>query len=328
MEKISIIVPVYKVENYLKECVDSILNQTFTDFELILVDDGSPDNSGKMCDEFAIKDNRIKVIHKENGGLSSARNAGLDVITGEYVCFVDSDDLIHNKTLELLYNIVTVNKPDIAVGRFNRFLFYDEIDIESNVDFVYKEISSTTLLEMAISDYDISFSVCNKIFNSSLWKEVRFREGTYYEDEDIVYKIFDKAKRCMLCDYKFYFYRMNINSTTNKITPRVIEQYYTRKGMYEFVKEKYPIIANLCYAHWFELSTIIYYQYKYFLRIDVKQFKFLHNFDKGILSQTDRTKLPKKIWILIKLYIMLPFPVFDFFLRLNSIKKKIIRRNK
>ncbi|KAF3371822.1 glycosyl transferase family 2, partial [Enterococcus faecium] len=92
MCEISIIVPVYKVEKYLRKCVDSILAQTFTDFEVILVDDGSPDNSGKICDEYAEKDNRVRVIHKENGGLSSARNAGIDVARGKYLGFVDSDD--------------------------------------------------------------------------------------------------------------------------------------------------------------------------------------------------------------------------------------------
>lgn len=100
MCEISIIVPIYKVERYLKRCVDSILNQTFTDFELILVDDGSPDNCGRICDEYAEKDNRIYVIHKENGGLSDARNAGLDYATGQYIIFVDSDDFVEPDLLE------------------------------------------------------------------------------------------------------------------------------------------------------------------------------------------------------------------------------------
>ena len=107
MPKVSIIVPVYKAEQYLHRCVDSILSQSFTDCELILVDDGSPDKSGEICDEYASRDSRIQVIHKQNGGVSSARNAGLDVAHGEYVWFVDSDDWIENDSLKEIYNIMS-----------------------------------------------------------------------------------------------------------------------------------------------------------------------------------------------------------------------------
>ena len=113
--KISIIVPVYKVEPYIHKCIDSILNQTFKEFELILVDDGSPDNCGNICDEYAKKDNRVRVIHKENGGISSARNIGLDVSNGEYIGFVDSDDYIKLDMYERLYNSCKVNNADISI---------------------------------------------------------------------------------------------------------------------------------------------------------------------------------------------------------------------
>lgn len=112
MCEISIIVPVYKVEPYLRKCVDSILAQTFTDFEVILVDDGSPDNSGKICDEYASKDSRVRVIHKKNGGLSSARNAGIDVARGKYLGFVDSDDYIEKDMYELLYDNIVKEQAD------------------------------------------------------------------------------------------------------------------------------------------------------------------------------------------------------------------------
>ncbi len=115
MCEISIIVPVYKVEPYLRKCVDSILAQTFTDFEVILVDDGSPDNSGKICDEYASKDSRVRVIHKENGGLSSARNAGIDVARGKYLGFVDSDDYIEKDMYELLYDNIVKEQADLSI---------------------------------------------------------------------------------------------------------------------------------------------------------------------------------------------------------------------
>ena len=116
MPEISVIVPVYKVEKYIKKCVDSILAQSFTDFELWLVDDGSPDNCGTICDEYAKKDERVKVIHKKNGGLSDARNVALDVMQGKYVFFVDSDDWISNDALESTYEALKRTGTKVATG--------------------------------------------------------------------------------------------------------------------------------------------------------------------------------------------------------------------
>ena len=124
MPKISVIVPVYNVEKYLRKCIESILNQTFREFELILVDDGSTDSSGKICDEYALKDSRIKVIHKENGGASSARNAGLDVAKGEYIGFVDSDDWIEMDMYGELYRLIKENNTDISVCGINNIKRY------------------------------------------------------------------------------------------------------------------------------------------------------------------------------------------------------------
>lgn len=117
--KISIIVPVYKAEPYLKKCIDSILNQTFKDFELILVDDGSPDRCGEICDEYALKDSRIKIIHKENGGQSSARNVGLDIAQGEYIGFVDSDDWIEPDMYKKLFKVLKNDNVDMAICNIN-----------------------------------------------------------------------------------------------------------------------------------------------------------------------------------------------------------------
>ena len=121
MELISIIVPVYKAEKYLSECIDSIISQTYENFELILIDDGSPDNSGKICDEYAEKDKRIKVIHKENAGVSSARNIGLDNASGEYIAFIDSDDFVDKQYLEKLHCNLKHNDADISLCRLSYY---------------------------------------------------------------------------------------------------------------------------------------------------------------------------------------------------------------
>lgn len=125
--KISCIVPVYNVEKYLRRCVDSILNQTFTDFELILVDDGSPDNSPAICYEYAVKDSRIKVIHKVNGGVSSARNVGLDVAKGEWICFVDSDDLIEADYMQKMYEAAINNNSDFIMCGIHQIAGYETL---------------------------------------------------------------------------------------------------------------------------------------------------------------------------------------------------------
>ena len=131
---ISIIIPVYKVEKYLPRCIESVLNQTYKNFELILVDDGSPDNSGKICDEYALRDNRIKVIHKENGGVSSARNTGIDAASGEYINFIDSDDWVPENSLEILINAILSNDADLSVGGYElRQIKAKKISLPDNI---------------------------------------------------------------------------------------------------------------------------------------------------------------------------------------------------
>ena len=141
MPKISVIVPVYNVEKYLRKCIESILNQTFREFELILVDDGSTDSSGKICDEYALKDSRIKVIHKENGGASSARNAGLDVAKGEYIGFVDSDDWIEMDMYGELYRLIKENNTDISVCGINNIkdIKYKNENLKEKIQIIKKE---------------------------------------------------------------------------------------------------------------------------------------------------------------------------------------------
>lgn len=176
MPKISVIVPIYNVEKYLNRCVDSILNQTFEDFELILVNDGSPDNCGNICDEYAQKDNRVKVIHKKNGGVSSARNVGIDIAQGEYIMFVDSDDWIQSVMLEQMY---VYNNSDLIISGlefvdinnnilFTNFIdFFQNITIEKFMSTWYVEAEKKLLLSgpynklykrEIIADYNIKFN--------------------------------------------------------------------------------------------------------------------------------------------------------------------------
>lgn len=208
--KISIIVPVYKVEKYLKRCVDSILCQTFSDIEIILVDDGSPDNCGLMCDEYAELDKRVKVIHKQNGGLSSARNAGLDIASGDYIGFVDSDDWIHPQMYEILYYYIVkfdlgivkckhlkvtnedgVNNTEPYIDDNIRILDYDEILNNFNDDIHYSLISPI---------------VCNKLYKKNIFNSLRFDENRIHEDEIIMLPSIFLAKTVGVIKQQLYYY--------------------------------------------------------------------------------------------------------------------------
>ena len=165
---VSVIIPVYKVEKYLHRCVESILGQTYKNVEVILVDDGSPDNCGEMCDVFAKRDHRVRVIHKKNGGLSDARNAGIEIAKGKYLSFLDSDDWVHPKYIEKLYYLMMTTKSDIAACKFIRTSSEDILADTSNVEI--HEFSNVEALEQLTGEYYVPF-IMDPI------KETRFGRG-------------------------------------------------------------------------------------------------------------------------------------------------------
>ena len=221
---ISVIVPIYKVQDYLKECIESIINQTYSDIEVILVDDGSPDRCPQMCDEWAKRDSRIRVVHKKNGGLSSARNAGLDVAKGEYISFVDSDDFICKDALENLYNRI---KDDKSIGITSGLIYrYQDGSINNFKDqwLCSKEIvipSSEFLLETM--SQKTSYTVWNKLYRRDVIGNTRFREGRNNEDTLFMYDLGKNIAILNVCmveipHYVYYYrYREDSICTTAKI---------------------------------------------------------------------------------------------------------------
>ena len=208
---VSIIIPVYNVERYLHRCVDSVLNQTYKDIEVILVDDGSPDGCPAICDEYAHKDKRVTVIHKLNGGQSSARNAALDsVLEGDYITFLDSDDWIENDTIEYCVNTLCANKADAI-----------EFCCEETKEFKEhtrqpKEIISVLEGKEILEEYlrKEAYSVCMCLFKKELFEGLRFREGKINEDIDLKYKVMQRCKRAVYSNQKKYFYFQAGNSTS------------------------------------------------------------------------------------------------------------------
>jgi len=215
MNEISVIVPVYNVEKYLEKCIDSILSQTFKNFEVILVDDGSTDSCGIICDKYERLDNRVKVIHKTNGGLSSARNFGLEIAGGEYVVFVDSDDWIDENMCQELYNEAKENNADIVQCKFIKA--YDENAIICHNQFNDIEvIGNLDALNNLYNDRCIETVVTwNKLYKRDLFNDITFPNGKLHEDEFTTYKLLYKANKVVLIGKEFYYYRQTPNSIMN-----------------------------------------------------------------------------------------------------------------
>ena len=206
-ELITIIVPVYNVKPYLEECINSIIAQTYKHLEIILVDDGSTDGSSQLCDKYCEIDNRIKVIHKKNGGLSDSRNAGLDVMQGKYVGFIDSDDKVNEFFIESLYCKMVENKADICAGGFVAAFKNGEIRQPEKGGV----ISSREAICKLIENVDLHDHVCTKLFKASLFKEIRFPQGRVFEDIRTTYKVFLKASKVIIIDDCYYWYRQRGN---------------------------------------------------------------------------------------------------------------------
>ncbi|MCL4935677.1 glycosyltransferase [Streptococcus suis] len=224
-ELVSVIVPVYNVENYLSQCLESIINQTYQNLEIILVNDGSTDGSGKICDDYAAKDSRIKVIHQENGGLSDARNKGLDAMTGQFVIFVDSDDYLESNCIQNLYIYICVCQADISIGKFlefeentSRFLFHNHLNSGNKIEF----LTGDQCLERHHKYFlGIFVTAWAKLYRASLFndsnpfKSIRYPIGALHEDQYTTHKLFFKSKKNVFVNDYLYVYRVRENSITN-----------------------------------------------------------------------------------------------------------------
>lgn len=233
MSKISVVVPVYNAEPFLSQCIESILNQTHRDIELILVDDGSPDNCPKICDSYAVQDTRVRVIHKENGGVSTARNAGLDATTGEYVTFVDSDDYIDATMYEKMMDVVRAYSCDIVmcdcVKEFadHRALYTHDIRPGFyNIDQLKAEYYPH-LLMMENVEYPATTSNCLMLFPRQLAENLRYLTGVRYS-EDLLFGaqlMYNAQSFFYMKGQAYYHYRINAQSATQRFAPNKWRDY-------------------------------------------------------------------------------------------------------
>ena len=239
MDLISVIVPVYKVEPYLDKCVRSIVEQTYQNLEIILVDDGSPDNCGAICDAWAEKDSRIKVIHKENGGLSDARNAGMDVATGQWIAFVDSDDWIAEEMYESLLNAAKKYQADVSACNVQFVEEGLQLDVPkklmATICYTPKEALSRLILGSGVRAV-----AWNKLYKRHLLSDEAFPVGKAHEDEFFTYRILAKTEKIVHIQNSFYFYLQRQGSIMRTFNYRRLDALDAYLERLEFLRSLYP----------------------------------------------------------------------------------------
>ena len=241
--KISIIIPIYNVEAYLDKCISSILHQTYKNLEIILVDDGSPDSCGTICDKYAKIDNRINVIHKKNGGLSDARNAGLKIATGEWITFVDSDDWLESNSLEHMISLANKYHADLIIGGTKK------IKGNNCIMQIYTISEEQTIMntEQAICDFFINrWASWARLYKSNIHKNVFFPVGEINEDEAIVLTILEKCTKIIRTSKIVYNYRFRPESiTTTSFHPKKLDWCKHCKQNLDYITNKYPDLIPL-----------------------------------------------------------------------------------
>ena len=258
---ISVIVPVYKTQQYLDRCVSSIRNQTYENLEIILVDDGSPDRSGEMCDALALEDSRIRVVHKENGGLASARNAGIDAMNGEFAAFVDSDDDIAPEMIRSLYDLCVQHQAQVACCGIER------VNDQGHVNYFNEKTGDFLLLDregaMAelLENYRVTKSVCDKLIHKSVFDGLRLTEGYIYEDFDVMYRCLHRADRVVYTGAPYYRYYLSQGSILRStFNAKQFDLVCAARKRLAFFEQEYPRMLDTVRVKFLEMGLEILYQ--------------------------------------------------------------------
>ncbi|QNU66608.1 glycosyltransferase family 2 protein [Ruminiclostridium herbifermentans] len=257
---ISIIVPIFNVERYIHKCINSIVNQTYKNLEIILVNDGSEDNCGTICDEYAEIDSRIKVIHKENGGLSDARNVAIDIITGDYVTFIDSDDFVEADYVEYLVKLIQKYSADVSICNINK-TFEDKYKKEDSIeDIQYIYTQQEAIMQMLYQKlFDVS--ACAKLYKTELFNSIRYPKGKYYEDLATTYLVFDKCTKIVYGSLQKYNYIVRENSiSTSQFSIKRMELIDIAEEMLNFISAKYPNIKKAAISKFISSNFQVFLQ--------------------------------------------------------------------
>ena len=302
MDLISVIVPIYKVEPYLRRCVDSILAQTYQNLEIILVNDGSPDNCPAICDEFAKKDARIKVIHKVNGGLSDARNVGMTAANGDFLMFVDSDDWLEKSAIECLYQLLLSSNAQIAIGGMQRVEDQTNKILKSDFDGI-KNIVSMTSSQAMEEFFRNGCAAWGRLYHRNIHSEIEFPDGEINEDEAIVLLLLDRCNIVVQTNEVVYNYRCRAESiTTSTFSEKKLAWYQHCKDNLAWVQQHHPELTvfaekRLCSSILWTLREIALSPRNFSEIVSCLQYDIrsnYHRYRKCALSKSERGRL----WLL------------------------------
>jgi len=257
---ISVIIPVYKVEKYVHKCLHCVINQTYKNLEIILVDDGSPDSSGQICDEYAKMDTRVRVIHQENFGQSSARNVGLNECIGDYIAFIDSDDYLDLNYFEILYEMLVKSKADLAICCCK--LVYDNSSYPKKRGHTYiRTVDTEEALKLLLYQTSFDTEPWCKLYKAELFKDIRFPEGRIYEDLATIYKVFNKCNKIVFTEEMKYYYLQRTDNTVGcKFHKNKMDAIEFANDMCKFIEKNYPSCYKASICRLVSANFNIYFQ--------------------------------------------------------------------
>lgn len=286
---ISVIVPIYKVEKYLKKCVESILEQTYSNLDIILVDDGSPDNCGDIMEKFRKKDERIRTIHQKNGGLSDARNSGIKIAKGKYIVCIDSDDWIEKNMIEVLYKDIIKTNSDISVCEFVEEDDFQNILSTKKYNNEIIEFNSKEALKSLIKQDILTNHAWNKLYKASLFEGIEYPKGQLMEDVSTTYKLFEKANKIVYQNTSLYHYIQRGTSILGNITEkRINDQEFAFFDRNKYLMEKYSEFKEII-----ELDNMYNVKTLYFLAV-FGGYKNLYNSKKYVEYYAKYKKIYKE----------------------------------
>lgn len=330
MIKVSVIMPIYNKEEYLKRSIESILNQSLKDIEIILIDDGSIDRSGELCEEYAKKNNNITVIHKKNGGVSSARNVGIENANGKFITFVDPDDSLEVDAVEYLYNLANTYACEIGCYKMNTFInnTIQKKDIYAEKIKVYKD---REIINEYSKNGTFLYSVCNKIYLKSLIKDIRFSEEVRYaEDALFNYEVMCKSNKLICSNLRKYNYYINNNSTVVKLNEKRLDVLEAQKRIYFILCENYNECLKFIENQYINSSLLIGKEIAMKSNSFSREYlRILHNLkiilndtrSKQIVSCFNNISIDKILYFILSNYPIIFVKLYKIKIKLNNIAK-------
>ncbi|WNB92463.1 glycosyltransferase [Bacillus sp. NEB1478] len=258
--KVSVVVPIYKVEKYIHRCIDSIRNQTYTNLEIILVNDGSPDRCGKIADDYGSKDNRIKVIHKENGGLSDARNYGMKQVTGEFTMFVDSDDWLEIEMIKNMVNRAITYEADVVQSAFY-YAYEDKLMLDRIYDSQNASpeiLDKKTLMHELVTNEKVKNFAWGKLYKTEIIRDIPFKKGVLFEDVFWAHQVMHRVNNFLILKQPYYNYYQRNDSIVATYTIRNLDMIAGLKERHHFIEENYNQLINESYKNILKASLIHY----------------------------------------------------------------------